>query len=133
MRLKTLDVTTLKILARMARGDEGPNVRFHFVSEDTKEVLCSCSTLEELYECVTKLDSEVIKRHVCSSEELDRFSGTRDLAFYIHYVFGDAELSMKLYSIVERFEDSPEKLKLELGNLLFTRLLNFSEISLIPD
>jgi hypothetical protein len=133
MRLKILDVTTLKILARMARGDEGPNVRFNFVSPTSKEVLCSCSTLEELYECVMELDSEIIHKHVCLYEEKDKFSETKDLAFYIHYVFGDAELSMKIHNIAERFVSKPEKLKLELGNLLFTRLLNFSEISLIPD
>jgi len=128
-----LDVTKLKVLAKMARGEEGPNVRFHFISSNTNEVTCSCSTLEELYECIMKLDSKTIQKHVCSCEEIDKFSGTRDLAFYIHYVFGDAELSMKIYSLAESLEKNPDKLKLELGNLLFTRLLNFSEISLIPD
>lgn len=128
-----MDVTKLKVLAKMAKGEEGPNVRFHFISSSTKEVTCSCSTLEELYECIIKLDPKTIKKHVCSSEEIDKFSGTRDLAFYIHYVFGDAELSMKIYSLAESLEKNPDKLKLELGNLLFTRLLNFSEISLIPD
>ena len=129
-----MDVTSLKILAKMAKGEEGPNVRFHFVSFDgSDKVLCSCSTLEELYECVLKVDSQVLVNHLCSCEEVDKFEGTRDLAFYIHYVFGDAELSMKIYTLAERFEEEPDKLKLELGNLLFTRLLNFSEIALIPD
>ena len=128
-----MDVTTLKILARMAKGEEGPNVRFHFVSSDSRSVLCSCSTLEDLYECVMKTDPKILVKHVCSCEELDKIEKTRDLAFYIHYVFGDAELSMKIYHLAERLEDEPEKLKLELGNLLFTRLLNFSEIALIPD
>lgn len=128
-----MDVTTLKILARMAKGEEGPNVRFHFVTSDSESVLCSCSTLEELHECVMTLDPQVLVRHVCSCEEGDKIEGTRDLAFYIHYVFGDAELSMKIYHLAEKFEDDPDKLKLELGNLLFTRLLNFSEIALIPD
>ena len=86
-----------------------------------------------MHECIAKLDAEIIKQHVCSCEELDQYSGTRDLAFYIHYVFGDAELSMKIYSLAEKLEDSPEKLKLEISNLIFTRLLNFSEIALIPD
>ena len=128
-----MDVTTLKILARMAKGEEGPSVRFHFVSSDSMSVLCSCSTLEELYECVMKTDSQILAKHVCACEDLDKFEGTRDLAFYIHYVFGDAELSMKIYHLAERLEDEPDNLKLELGNLLFTRLLNFSEIALIPD
>ena len=129
-----MDVTSLKILAKMAKGEEGPNVRFHFVSaDDSEKVLCSCSTLEELYECVMTVDPQVLVKHLCSCEEVDKFAGTRDLAFYIHYVFGDAELSMKIYTIAERFENEPDKLKLELGNLLFTRLLNFSEIALIPD
>ena len=128
-----MDVTSFKILARLARGEEEPNARFHFVSPETKDIVCSCATLEELYECVTKLDSSILMKHICSSEEVDKFAGTRDLAFYIHYVFGDAELSMKIYHIAERYIDNPEKLKLELGNILFTRLLNFSEIFLIPD
>lgn len=128
-----MDVTSFKILARMARGEEGSNVRFHFFSPEIKAAICSCSTLEDLYECVMKIEPKVILKHVCSSEETGKFSGTRDLAFYIHYVFGDAELSMKINALAERFMEEPEKLKLELGNLLFTRLLNFSEISLIPD
>ncbi len=128
-----MDVTKLKVLAKMAKGEEEPNVRFHFISSSTSEVTCSCSTLEELHECIMKLDPKTIQKHVCSSEEIDKFSSTRDLAFYIHYVFGDAELSMKIYSLAESLEKNPDKLKLELGNLLFTRLLNFSEISHIPD
>jgi hypothetical protein len=40
---------------------------------------------------------------------------------------------MKIYSVAEKYVDDPDKLKLEIGNLLFTRLLNFSEIALIPD
>ncbi|MHA1482537.1 MAG: hypothetical protein ACTSQA_03760 [Candidatus Heimdallarchaeaceae archaeon] len=47
-----MDVTTLKILAKMANGEEGPNIRFQFVSSNSNEVICSSSTLEELYECV---------------------------------------------------------------------------------
>ena len=128
-----MDLTTLKVLAKMASGDEGPNARFQFISPETKGILCSCTTLEELYECVISLDSEVLQTHVCSCEEFDQSSGTRDLAFYIHYVFGDAELSMKIYSAAERYADDSDKLKLEIGNLLFTRLLNYSEIALIPD
>ena len=127
-----MDLTTLKVLARMASGDEGPNERFKFISPDTLGVVCSCATLEELYECILELDPEIIKVHVCSCEDSDD-SGTRDLAFYIHYVFGDAELSMKIYSAAERFAEDPDKLKLEISNLIFTRLLNFSEIALIPD
>ena len=127
-----MDLTTLKVLAKMASGEEGPNERFKFISPETKGVLCSSSTLEELYECVLDLDAEVIKAHVCSCEDSDE-SGARDLAFYVHYVFGDAELSMKIYSAAERYVDEPDKLKLEISNLIFTRLLNFSEIALIPD
>jgi len=129
----SVDVTTLKVLARMASGLEGPNARFKFVSIDTQKVLCSCSTLEELHECILKLDPEIIKNHLCSCDEFDSSTGASDLAFYVHYVFGDAELSMKIYSLAEKFSDNPEKLKLELCNLLFTRLLNFSEIAVIPD
>ena len=128
-----MDVTTLKILAKMSRGEEGTNIRFHFIASSNEDVLCSASTLEELYECVIKLDPETLSRHVCTCEESEAISNAKDLAFYIHYVFGDVELSMKLYSAAERFHDNPEKLKLEVGNLFFTRLLNFSEISLIPD
>lgn len=127
-----MDLTTLKVLAKMASGEEGQNERFKFISPDTLGVLCSSSTLEELYECILDLDPEIIKAHVCSCEDSDD-AGTRDLAFYVHYVFGDADLSMKIYSAAERFEDSSEKLKLEITNLIFTRLLNFSEIALIPD
>ncbi len=128
-----MDLTTLKVLAKMASGEEGPNARFNFMSSDTKGFLCSCSTLEELYECVTSLEPDIILAHVCSCEEFDQSSGTRDLAFYIHYVFGDVELSMKIYSVAERYAEDSDKLKLEIGNLLFTRLLNYSEIALIPD
>ena len=117
----------------MASGDEGPNARFHFISPETQGVLCTCTTLEELYECVVNLDPVVLQAHVCSCEEFDQSTGTRDLAFYVHYVFGDAELSMKIYSAAERYADDSDKLKLEIGNLLFTRLLNYSEIALIPD
>lgn len=117
----------------MASGEESPNIRFHFTNPDTKGTLCSCSTLEELYECVMNLDPKILAAHVCSCEDSEESSDTRDLAFYIHYVFGDAELSMKIYSAAERYADDYDKLKLEIGNLLFTRLLNFSEIALIPD
>ncbi len=127
-----MDLTTLKVLAKMASGEEGPNERFKFISPDTQGVLCSSSTLEELHNCILDLDPEIIKAHVCSCEDSDE-TGARDLAFYVHYVFGDAELSMKIYSAAERFVDEPVKLKLEISNLIFTRLLNFSEIALIPD
>lgn len=127
-----MDVTTLKILAKMANGEEGQNIRFQFVSADGKEVLCSASTLEELYDCVIKIDAEILHLHLCPCEESEELN-VKDLAFYVHYVFGDAELSMKLYSAAERFSDNPEQLKLEVGNLFFTRLLNFSEIALLPD
>ena len=116
----------------MANGEEGPNIRFTFVS-DCNETVCSSSTLEELYECVMKIDADVLYKHVCSCEETETTSNAKDLAFYIHYVFGDVELSMKIYSAAERFQDDREKLKLEIGNLFFTRLLNFSEIAVIPD
>jgi len=128
-----VDVTTLKVLAKMASGEEGPNARFQFISPDTKGIVCSCSTLEELHDCVVDLEPEVLQLHVCSCEDFDQATGTRDLAFYIHYVLGDAELSMKIYSAAERYAEDPDKLTLEIGNLLFTRLLNYSEISLIPD
>ncbi len=128
-----MDVTTLKILAKMANGEEGPNIRFQFVSSNSDEVICSSSTLEELYDCVIKIDPDVLHKHVCACEGSDEIIHAKDLAFYVHYVFGDIELSMKLYSAAERFQDDPEKLKLEIGNLFFTRLLNFSEIALIPD
>jgi hypothetical protein len=128
-----MDVTTLKILAKMANGEEGKNIRFQFVSSDSDEVICSSSTLEELYECVTKIDPDVLHKHVCACEDSEETTNAKDLAFYVHYVFGDIELSMKLYSAAERFQDDPKKLKLEIGNLFFTRLLNFSEIALIPD
>lgn len=128
-----MDLTTLKVLAKMASGEEGPNARFQFVSPDTKGVLCTCNTLEELHDCVVNLEPEILQAHVCSCEEFDQSTGTRDLAFYIHYVFGDAELSMKIYSAAERYVDNPDQLKLEIGNLIFTRLLNYSEIALIPD
>ncbi len=128
-----MDVTTLKILAKMANGEEGPNIRFNFVSPDNDEVICSSSTLEELYECVIKIGSNVLHKHVCTCENLEEITNAKDLAFYVHYVFGDVELSMKLYSAAERFQDNPDKLKLEIGNLFFTRLLNYSEIALIPD
>ena len=128
-----MDVTTLKILARMANGEEGPNIRFQFVSSNSNEVICSSSTLEELYECVIKIDPEVLHKHVCACEDSEENTNAKDLASYVHYVFGDVDLSMKLYSAAERFQDDPEKLKLEIGNLFFTRLLNFSEIALIPD
>ncbi|MBY9000874.1 MAG: hypothetical protein KGD64_08180 [Candidatus Heimdallarchaeota archaeon] len=127
-----MDVTTLKILAKMANGEEEPNIRFTFVSNND-DIACSSSTLEELYECVMKIEADVLYKHVCSCEESGEISNAKDLAFYIHYVFGDVELSMKVYSSAERFKDDPEKLKLEIGNLFFTRLLNFSEIALIPD
>ena len=117
----------------MASGEESPNVRFHFTNPDTKGALCSCSTLEELYECIMNLGSETLAAHVCSCEDSEESSDTRDLAFYIHYVFGDAELSMKIYSAADRYIENHDKLKLEIGNLLFTRILNFSEIALIPD
>lgn len=128
-----MDLTTLKVLAKMASGEEGPNARFHFINPQTKGIICSCSTLEELYDCVINIEPEILKTHVCSCEEFDQSSGIRDLAFYIHYVFGDAELSMKIYSVAEKYSEDSEKLKLEIGNILFTRLLNFSEIALIPD
>ena len=128
-----MDVTTLKILAKMANGEEGQNIRFQFVSSNSNEVICSSSTLEELYECVIKIDSDVLHKHVCACEDSEDIIHAKDLAFYVHYVFGDIELSMKLYSAAERFQDDPEKLKLEIGNLFFTRLLNYSEIALIPD
>lgn len=128
-----MDVTTLKILAKMANGEEGQNIRFQFVSSDSNEVICSSSTLEELYECVIKIDPDVLHKHVCACEDSEETTNAKDLAFYVHYVFGDIELSMKLYSAAERFQDDSEKLKLEIGNLFFTRLLNFSEIALIPD
>ncbi|MCE7742101.1 MAG: hypothetical protein GOP50_06550 [Candidatus Heimdallarchaeota archaeon] len=128
-----MDVTTLKVLAKMASGEEGPNARFQFMSPDTKGIICSCSTIEELYDCIVDLEPEVLQIHVCSCEDFDQSTGTRDLAFYIHYVFGDAELSMKIYSAAERYAEDSDKLKLEIGNLLFTRLLNYSEIALIPD
>ncbi|MCK4896115.1 MAG: hypothetical protein KAS47_04855 [Candidatus Heimdallarchaeota archaeon] len=128
-----MDVTTLKILAKMANGEEGQNIRFQFVSSNSNEVICSSSTLEELYECVIKIDPDVLHKHVCASEDSEETNNAKDLAFYVHYVFGDIELSMKLYSAAERFQDDPEKLKLEIGNLFFTRLLNYSEIALIPD
>jgi len=127
-----VDLTTLKVLAKMASGEEGPNERFKFISPDTRGVLCSSSTLEELHGCVLDLDHDIIKAHVCSCDDSDE-TGARDLAFYVHYVFGDAELSMKIYSAAERYADEPEKLKLEISNLIFTRLLNYSEIALIPD
>ena len=128
-----MDVTTLKILAKMANGEEGPNIRFQFISSDNNEVICSSNTLEELYECVIKISPDVLHKHVCACEDSEEIINAKDLAFYVHYVFGDVELSMKLYSAAERFQDDPEKLKLEIGNLFFTRLLNFSEIALIPD
>ncbi len=128
-----MDVTTLKILAKMANGEEGQNIRFQFVSSNSNEVICSSSTLEELYECVIKIDPDVLHNHVCACEDSEEITNAKDLAFYVHYVFGDIELSMKLYSAAERFQDDPGKLKLEIGNLFFTRLLNFSEIALIPD
>ncbi len=55
-----MDVTTLKILAKMANGEEGQNIRFQFVSSNSNEVICSSSTLEELYECVIKIDPDVL-------------------------------------------------------------------------
>lgn len=128
-----MDVTTLKILAKMANGEEGTNIRFQFVSSNNDEVICSSKTLEELYECVIKIDADVLHKHLCGCENSEEIINAKDLAFYVHYVFGDVELSMKLYSAAERFQDNPEKLKLEIGNLFFTRLLNFSEIALIPD
>ena len=128
-----MDVTTLKILAKMANGEEGPNIRFNFVSPVNDEVLCSSSTLEELYECVIKIEPDVLHKHVCVCEDLEENTNAKDLAFYVHYVFGDIELSMKLYSAADRFQDDSDKLKLEIGNLFFTRLLNYSEIALIPD
>ena len=36
-----MDVTTLKILAKMANGEEGPNIRFQFASADGNDVICS--------------------------------------------------------------------------------------------
>jgi len=128
-----VNVTTLKILAKMANGEEGPNIRFNFVSSDRDEVICSSNTLEELYECVIKINPDVLHKHICACVDSEEVSNAKDLAFYVHYVFGDVELSMKLYSAADRFQDDPEKLKLEIGNLFFTRLLNFSEIALIPD
>jgi len=128
-----MDVTALKILAKMANGEEGSNIRFQFVSSNSNEVICSSNTLEELYECVIKIDPDVLHNHVCACEDSEEITNTKDLAFYVHYVFGDIELSMKLYSAAERFQDDPVKLKLEICNLFFTRLLNFSEIALIPD
>ncbi|MBA7526162.1 hypothetical protein ES705_18323 [subsurface metagenome] len=128
-----MDVTSLKILSKMAQNETGTNARFRFVNPETKEVICSSTNLEELYSCIQKIDQEIIQQHVCTSEESENVSDAKDLAFYIHYVFGDVEMSMKIYMAAERFNDNSAKLKLELVNIMFTRLLNFSEISLIPD
>ncbi len=117
----------------MAQNETGTNARFRFVNPETKEVICSSTNLEELYSCIQKIDQEIIQQHVCTSEESENVSDAKDLAFYIHYVFGDVEMSMKIYMAAERFNDNSAKLKLELVNIMFTRLLNFSEISLIPD
>lgn len=124
-----MDVSTLKILANKATDET--NVRFKFFSSEKNKVLCSASTLEEIYECVLSLEPEIIKEHVCACDESKDI--TRDLGFWVHYILADTELSMKIYTVAERYENEPEKLKVELVNLLFTRLLNFSEIALIPD
>ncbi|MHA1305200.1 MAG: DUF5752 family protein [Candidatus Heimdallarchaeaceae archaeon] len=124
-----MNITTLKILAKIASDKK--NLRFNFVSPTTKEIICSAATLEELYECILKLKPEVIKNHVtlCGESEQD----TRDLAFWVHYILADTELSMKIYTVAEQNKEDSDKLKLELINILFTRLLNFTEISFLPD
>jgi len=127
-----VDVNALKILSKMAKNEDGTNERFQFKDPKSGKVLCSCASLEELYECVLKLDAEIIHRHLCTTTDSE-VTNVKDLPFYIHYVFGDAELSMKLYTLAKKYENDPEALKLELNNILFTRLLNYSEISLIAD
>jgi len=127
-----VDVNALKILARMAKNEDRTNARFQFKNKEGK-VICSATTLEEIYNCVSKLDGETIYYHLHPDKAPINLGEMKDLAFYIHYVFGDVELSMKLYTIADKYKDDLNKLKIEVINVLFTRLLNFSEISLIPD
>lgn len=117
----------------MAKNEDGTNERFQFKDPKTQKVLCSCASLEELYECILKLDAEIIYKHMVVGQNSDETMGIKDLPFYIHYVFGDADLSMKIYHLGEKYSNDPEALKLELINILFTRLLNYSEIALISD
>ncbi len=124
-----MDFTALKALSNQACDKD--NARFSFFAKDGQKVLCSASTLEDLYECVQKIDPDDLLNHVCTCEDSD--GSLRDLAFWVHYILADSELSMKIYTAAENFADNPEKLKVELLNLIFTRLLNYSEISFIPD
>ena len=124
-----MNITTLKILSKIAKDKR--NLKFSFISPKTKEILCTAATLEDLYKCILNLDPEIIKNHVTLGEESPE--ETRDLAFWVQYILADSDLSMKIYTAAKRFKDDAEKLKLELINLLFTRLLNISEISSIPE
>ncbi len=124
-----MDITALKVLSKSASDKR--NLRFNFISPTTKEIICSAATLEELYNCISKIDANIIAQHVITGKESN--NETRDLAFWLHYILADTELSMKIYTAAERFSKDPEKLKLELINILFTRLLNYTEISFLPD
>ncbi|MFX0014212.1 MAG: DUF5752 family protein [Promethearchaeota archaeon] len=105
-----------------------PELAFRFFGSNGK-VIATISNLSELISTLPEIPATIAQFHIFrettqdlfESKELDGPVVRSDLALWINYVLGDAELSRRVYEIGKTESSHPESLKKQIIELLKQR------------